>query len=98
MRKTILGHLPWLIQVIVGNIVYRKQIRTLHGQGTLRFTPEEISAFQAEIWAKLNGLLEAARAQRRERGAPFWVWATDGPADADATLFGFIVSALICDA
>lgn len=98
MRKAILGRLPWLMQVIVGNIVYRKQIRTLHGQGTLRFTADEISAFQAEIWAKLNGLLEAALAQQRGREGPFWVWATDGPADADAVLFGFIVSALICDA
>lgn len=86
------------MQVVLGNIVYRKQIRTLHGQGTLRFTAEEISAFQAEIWAKLNGLLEAARAKCRERHGPFWVWATDGPADADAALFGFIVSAMICEA
>lgn len=82
----------------MGNIVYRKQIRTLHGQGTLRFTAEEISAFRREIWAKLNGLLEAARARRREREGPFWVWGTDGPAESDAALFGFIVSALICDA
>jgi hypothetical protein len=90
--------MPWPVQVIVGNLVYNKQFRTLRGQGTGTFSAEEITVFRANIWETLNVLVSAAQAQYQDREGPFWLWGGDTPTEADATLFGFIVSALICEA
>ncbi|CAI7645120.1 unnamed protein product [Penicillium pancosmium] len=98
MRAKILGGLPWPAQVIVGNLAYNKQVRTLRGQGTGTFSAEEITVFRANIWETLNALVSAAQAQYQGREGPFWLWGGKTPTEADATLFGFIVSALICEA
>ncbi|KAJ5573553.1 uncharacterized protein N7459_007980 [Penicillium hispanicum] len=98
MRDQILGSLPWPMQVIVGNIIYNKNVRTLHGQGTLRFSTEEIADSRAEVWATLNGHVAAVHARHQDREGPFWVWGGVAPTEADASLYGFIVSGLVCAA
>lgn len=98
MRSKILGALPWPVQVLVGNIVYRKVTRNLQGQGTMTFTEQELNASRQEIWECVNGLVAAAHAQHAGRNGLFWVWGGEGPTEADAVLFGFIVAGLVCDA
>ncbi len=108
MRSKILGALPWLHQVIVGNIIYRKMVRTLEGQGTLKFSTDEIFCLRFEVWETINDHLTTVREKINERmttasrskdqDCPFWVLGGDDPTEADATVFGFIVSSLVCDA
>ncbi|GAT22662.1 glutathione S-transferase [Aspergillus luchuensis] len=97
MREHILASLPYPIRIIVGHLIYRKQYQTLHGQGTLRYSAEERSAFKKQIWEDINALLEDSRLQSDRQG-PYWVLGGQHPTEADATLFGFIVGALICTA
>ncbi|KAJ5494469.1 hypothetical protein N7463_010556, partial [Penicillium fimorum] len=98
MRSKILESVPWLVQVIVGNIIYNKNIHNQQGQGTGSFSAEEIATFRQEIWESVNGLLSAVHAHHRDREGPFWVWGGDDPTEADAVVFGFVVSGLICGA
>ncbi|KGO41748.1 Uncharacterized protein PEX1_086600 [Penicillium expansum] len=98
MRSKILAGVPWPVQVIVGNIIYNKNVRSLQGQGTGGFSGEEIATFQQEIWESVNGLVSAAHAKHRDRDGPFWVWGGDAPTEADSVLFGFVVSGLVCEA
>ncbi|EAW12281.1 glutathione S-transferase family protein [Aspergillus clavatus NRRL 1] len=97
MRDHILSTLPAPVRVLVGLLIYRGVRATLHGQGTGRFTADEIRVFRREIWERVNGLLVAAKAAWRG-GEPFWVLGGEGPSEADFTVFGFIVSVLVCDA
>jgi hypothetical protein len=94
MRDHVLGSLPYPVRVVVGLIIYRKTTQTLYGQGTLRFTPEEIASSRLEIWKELSSLLKVSQASRRNQ--IFWVLGGDSPTEADAVCFGFIVSALVC--
>ncbi|CAI7626090.1 unnamed protein product [Penicillium crustosum] len=98
MRSKILAGVPWPVQVIVGNIIYNKNVRNMQGQGTGLFSGEEIAVFRREIWESVDGLVSAAYAQHRDREGPFWVWGGDAPTEADAVLFGFVVSGLVCGA
>lgn len=86
------------VQVVVGNIIYRKVTRNLQGQGIMAFTEEEISEFRQEIWASLNAVVAEAQKKQSDRDRPFWVWGGEGPTEVDAVLFGFIASGLVCDA
>ena len=73
--------------------------QTLYGQGTMRFSAEELSSFRKQIWESLNALLVASRSKKQESGtdpAIFWVMGGNEPTEADTTLFGFICSALVC--
>ena len=98
MRSNVLGFLPWPIQWLVGLIAYRGISTALYGQGTGRYTAEEVAIFKHEAWEAVNSLVtEAKKAGKNETG-PFWVLGGEEPTEADATLFGFIASALICDA
>jgi len=85
------------MRVFVGQMVYRKQIATLDGQGTGRLDAEEIAAFRAGIWEAVNDLLIQSKGKARG-DAPFWALGGDQPTEADGTLFGFIVSVMICTA
>jgi hypothetical protein len=98
MRSTVLAAIPWPVQVVVGLLIYRKVTRNLQGQGTLILTDEEISSFRQDIWEHLNVLVTAAHAKHANREGPFWVWGGQSPSEADAVLFGFIASGLVCDA
>lgn len=97
MRSKILGALPWPLQVIIGNIVYKKTTRSLEGQGTLKYSTDEITSFRYEIWDMLNSYLSAI-SRPDDQETPFWILGGDAPTEADATLFGFIASNLVCDA
>ncbi|KAJ6110667.1 hypothetical protein N7486_002902 [Penicillium sp. IBT 16267x] len=95
MRDKILGALPWPVRVVVGNMIYNKNFRNMMGQGTGKFSAEEIAAFRIDIWDTLNAVISESRAQSRGKG-PFWVWGGDAPTEADAVVYGFIVSGLTC--
>ncbi|KAI5861902.1 hypothetical protein GGS23DRAFT_611026 [Durotheca rogersii] len=99
MRDHVLAAVPYPVRVVVGYLVYRTVTATLRGQGTLRFAPEEITAFRREIWDGFSALLLASRSESARGAAePFWVLGGDQPTDADTTLFGFVVSVLVCTA
>lgn len=87
----------------MGVMVYRSTVVTLHGQGTGRYNADEIAGFRREIWEGINGLLVESKSTSECSAAasnqePFWVLGTKQPTEADATLFGFIVSVLISSA
>lgn len=101
MRPAALWALPYPVQVVVGLLAHRKITQTLYGQGTMRFSPEEISSFRKQIWESLNALLVASRSKTKETGTgsvAFWVLGGDEPSEADTAVFGFICSALVCAA
>lgn len=56
MRDNVLWSIPYPLRVVIGLIVYRKNIAMFHGQGTGRFTVEEIGEFRREIWEGINAL------------------------------------------
>lgn len=97
MRDHILSALPWAVRVLVGLLIYRSSTKTLHGQGTGRYTADEIASFRREIWETINGLLVSSEARAASDG-PFWALGGEQPTEMDAALFGFIVSVLICTA
>lgn len=100
MRPKVLAALPYPVQVLVGQLAYRKMASTLYSQGTGRFTPEEITRFKKEIWENVNELLWAS-SRKRGPGASdgiFFVLGGNGPTEADTTLYGFIASGLVCAA
>lgn len=100
MREHILSALPYPMRVVVGLLIYRNTTRTLRGQGTSRYSADEIRSFRREIWEGINDLLISARATAIVGATdwPFWVLGGERPTEADATLFGFIVSVLVCTA
>lgn len=97
MRDYVLGAIPYPLRIAVGLFVYRRATATLHGQGTGRFTDDELRASKSEIWESIDGLLRASRGASAGDG-PFWVLGGEEPTEADATLFGFVVSVLISTA
>lgn len=86
-------------------MIYRKIVQTMHLQGSGRLSQEEQKAGRQEIWLAL----EQALAQRRTAVAgdedaggdstkdktPFWCLGGQHATEADATVYGFINSALI---
>ncbi|KAL5357661.1 hypothetical protein BJX96DRAFT_144969 [Aspergillus floccosus] len=97
MRDHVLSSLPYPVRVLVGLIIYRNTTQVLHGQGTGRHTRDEYSTFRLEIWESINDLLVASRAARAD-DEPFWILAGPEPTEADCTVFGFIVSVMLCTA
>jgi hypothetical protein len=98
-RDKILWSKPFLVRVIVGQLIYRKTSQTLHGQGTGRFDMEEIAMFRREIWEGISDLLESSLMHSKakaENDKPFWILGGAQPTEADASLFGFITSVLVC--
>jgi len=98
MRDHALWSIPYPIRVVVGILAYRKHTAMLHGQGTGRFNGQEVKRFKTEIWQTIDGLLRASKSAVKDNDEPFWALGGDGPTEADATLFGFVVSVLICTA
>ncbi|XXG99270.1 hypothetical protein Hte_005607 [Hypoxylon texense] len=99
MRDHALWSIPYPVRVIVGLLVHRNFVATLHGQGTGRFTAEEIAAFRLEIWEGMSALLLTSRSSSKSgENEPFWALGGSHPTEADASLFAFIVSVLICTA
>ncbi|KAJ4292055.1 hypothetical protein N0V90_009954 [Kalmusia sp. IMI 367209] len=97
MRDHALWSIPYPIRLLVGILAYRANVRRLYEQGSGRFSYPEIRAFIREIWIGVNGLLEESR--RKASGDEcFWVLGGAEPSEADATVYGFVVSVLVCDA
>jgi hypothetical protein len=99
MRDHALCNLPYPVRVFVGILIARNQATVLQGQGTGRFTDDELAQFKTEIWTTISELLQTSRGKASSQGLsdgePFWVLGGDGPTEADTTLFGFIVSVLV---
>ena len=101
MRSYTLQAAPYPVQVVVGLLAYRKNMRNLYGQGTGRFSVEEIDSFRRQIWENMNAVLVAAKEKGRERDVGdgvFWALGGSEPSELDTVLFGFVVGALICTA
>ncbi|KAK2764345.1 hypothetical protein FQN54_009038 [Arachnomyces sp. PD_36] len=98
MRDHVLSALPYPMRIVIGYIVSRKTMQTLHGQGTGRYTADEIASFRLEIWGNINELLVASKTTSGDDKKPFWVLGGEDPTESDGVLFGFIVSVLICTA
>lgn len=99
MRPTVLGALPYPVQVLVGQLAYRRMSATLYGQGTGRFTAEEITKFKTEVWESVDALLTtSSRKLESGKDKMFFVLGGNKPTEADTTLFGFIASGLVCTA
>lgn len=56
MREHILQSLPYLARALVGLLLYRKTVSTLHLQGTGRYSAGEISESRREIWVSVRFL------------------------------------------
>ncbi|KAF4979723.1 hypothetical protein FZEAL_4118 [Fusarium zealandicum] len=97
MRSNALAPVPWPLQTLLGLVVYRGVTNNLYGQGTGRLTDDEVAVLKGESWESVDALLCEARSRTSGQG-PFWALGGDAPTEADSTLFGFIASALICDA
>ncbi|KAL4997860.1 hypothetical protein BDV10DRAFT_168657 [Aspergillus recurvatus] len=98
MRDHVLSAVPYPIRIFVGLLIYRSTVQTLHGQGAGRYSAEEIQGFREEAWGAVNDLLVASKEKAQNRGGPFWVLGGEKPTEADTTVFGFVISALICEA
>ena len=106
MRSHVLRALPYPVQVVVGLLAYRKVTATLHGHGTGRFTDDELASFRQQVWSSINAPLGASKRRTttttnppsHEDEVPFWIMGGDSPTEADAVVFGFVASTLICTA
>lgn len=100
MRTHVLGSLPYPAQVFLGLVIYRRAVYTLHGQGTGRFSADEIASFRQEVWESVDALLRASKSKAsvKDTDEPFWILGGDAPTEADTVAFGFIASVLICAA
>ncbi|GAB1315630.1 hypothetical protein MFIFM68171_05840 [Madurella fahalii] len=100
MRDGVLAALPFPVRFIVGNLAHRAAVNTLHGQGTGRYSAEELRWFQREAWGDLDALLAESRARNAAAASdkPFWLLGRAEPSEADAALYGFITSSLVCSA
>jgi hypothetical protein len=97
MRDYSMAKLPLPRRAILGYLGYRANVRKLHDQGTGRFSEDEIRAFRREIWESVNALLEESRKSVNPDEC-FWVLGGAKPTEADATVYGFIVSTLVANA
>ncbi|TGJ85031.1 hypothetical protein E0Z10_g3743 [Xylaria hypoxylon] len=99
MRDHVLSPIPWPVRAFIGSMIYRNTVAMLYGQGTGRFSAEEIGQFRREIWESFADLvLESQTKTRPAKGEPFWVLGGPEPTEVDATLFGFVVSTLLSTA
>ena len=101
MRSNVFGFMPYPLQVLIGLLAYRSMSATLYGQGTSRFSGEEISSFRKQIWESFNALLVESKkklAVGSSRESPFWLLGGVEPSEADSVLYAFICSTLVCKA
>lgn len=93
-RDQVLEALPWPMRFLIGSMIYRSHVKTLHGQGTGRFSAAEARGFREEIWVRLNGMLAESRSKSEGKEC-FWCLGGEEATDCDTTVFGFVCSALI---
>ncbi|KAE8446324.1 hypothetical protein EG329_012071 [Mollisiaceae sp. DMI_Dod_QoI] len=101
MRDHSLWSIPYPMRIFIGLLAYRKTMTTLHGQGTARFSGTEIATFREKVWNNINSLLVISRKKlvdSKDETQCFWLLGGNKPSEADATLYGFIIGALVCTA
>lgn len=98
MRDHLLSDFSLPLRMLIGHIMYRSHVATLHGQGTSRFSPEEIAAFRLQIWESFNDLLTVSKRQSKSKNDPFWLLGGESATEVDMDFFGFIVSVMYCTA
>ncbi|KAK4167905.1 failed axon connections [Cladorrhinum sp. PSN259] len=112
MRDGVMSQIPYPLRVLVGNFfAYKSVVSMLWGQGTGRYTDEEAKRLKGEVWEGVDALVEEARRKsyvsssaseeakgKKMKKVPFWVLGGEQPTEADASLYGFVVSCLVCDA
>ncbi len=96
MRDHILCAISYPVRILVGLLAYRSTVSTLYAQGSGRYSDDEVVDSKQEIWDTLDKLLAVSKAKAGK--GPFWILGGSHPTEADATLFGFIVSVLTCTA
>lgn len=97
MRDYSLSKTSMPLRYMVGLLAHRSIVKRLFEQGTGRFSDEEVHAFRKDIWAGMNGILEDSLRNAKEKNC-FWVLGGNSPSEADATMYGFAISALISPA
>lgn len=103
MRDGVLETVSFFARLFAGQIIYERMMKVLHGQGTLRYSDDELAAARLEVWVSINALLveshgQAAADPERGEDDPFWLLGYPHPTEADATVFGFISASLDCKA
>lgn len=98
MRDHVLWSIPYPLRIVIGLLAYRGNVKKLHDIGISRFTDPEIRGFVKEIWESINSMLEDSKRKAKGGEDCFWVLGGEEPTEADATVFGFVVSALVCEA
>ncbi|KAH7379566.1 hypothetical protein BKA66DRAFT_466290 [Pyrenochaeta sp. MPI-SDFR-AT-0127] len=97
MRDYSMAKVPFPQRYLFGYLAYRVIVRRLQDQGTGRFSDEEIHSFREEIWRGVIGIQE--NSYRKAKGDEcFWVLGGSEHTEADATVYGFVISALVSDA
>ncbi|KAK0735376.1 hypothetical protein B0T21DRAFT_289712 [Apiosordaria backusii] len=108
MREGILGSggagLTWVMQWLIGGKIYKDITRTLYGQGTGRYSAEDVRTLKEEVWESVNAFLVEARretlarrgGQDEKNGEPFWILGGEGPTEADCTVYGMVAGRLMC--
>lgn len=93
-RDEVLHAKPLVLKILIGNIIHRKIVQTVHLQGCGRFTSEEQKAFRHEIWETLEAMLAEQR-KAAEGNEPFWCLGGQNPTEADSVVFAFICTTLV---
>lgn len=97
MRDHALWAVPYPMRVVIGLLAYRANVRKMYEQGAGRLSDAEMRALIREVWDGVSALLEESR-RMAPRDECFWVLGGKEPTEADATVFGFVVGNLVCDA
>lgn len=95
-RDYILQTKPWLLRVFIGNLIHKKIVQTVHLQGCGRFTKEEQRQIREEIWQTLEDMCAERRKTSKRGAGPFWILGGQQPTEADAVLYAFVNSNLVC--
>lgn len=94
-RDKILESKPFILKFLLGIVIHRKIVQTVHLQGCRRYSAVEQRAFRHEIWETLEAMLAEQRREAKD-DQPFWCLGGERPTESDAVVFAFINSALIC--
>jgi hypothetical protein len=96
MRDYSMAKVPFPERTTMGDMAHRGIVQKVLDQGTGRFSDDEIRAFRKEIWTSVNAMLED-RPKTGDVEACFWVLGGEVPTEADATVYGFVVSTLVAE-
>lgn len=96
MRDYSMAKVPFPERTTMGDALHRGIVQKVLDQGTGRFSDDEIRAFRKEIWMSVNALLGDSQKTANVEGC-FWVLGGEVPTEADATVYGFVVSTLIAE-